>query len=182
MSAQAAAAARPGERFVVGIADMKVSNDLSATIVTHALGSCLGIAVYDPVVRVAGLLHIMLPDASNSPERAAQNPLTFVDTGVPRLFRAAYALGAEKARMELYVVGGATMQHLTASEAEDVFQIGRRNILALRKLLWRNNVLIRRQLVGGSQSRTMQIAVADGAVRVVSNGKEVPPEGGESWR
>jgi chemotaxis protein CheD len=163
----------------VGIADMKVSADRSDIIVTHALGSCLGIIVYDPQVRVAGMLHAMLPDSTQSPERAKENPYSFIDTGVPLLFRAAYALGAVKGRVLLTVVGGASMKTAT-HEGEDVFQIGRRNITALRKLLWKNGVLVHKRLVGGTTSRTLQVAVEDGSVRVTTGGVEMSLEQGSA--
>ena len=84
---------------VVGIADMKVSKDVDATLVTHSLGSCIGLAVYDPVAKVGGLLHYMLPESGLDANKAKERPLMFADTGIPLLFKACYNLGAEKKRM-----------------------------------------------------------------------------------
>src|SRR5882724_8220566 len=95
-------------RRVVGIADMAVSADPRVQIITYALGSCLGLCVFDPVARVGGMLHLMLPQGSLSPEKAAANPLMFADTGIPKLFLGAYALGAKKERMIVVVAGGAS--------------------------------------------------------------------------
>src|SRR4051794_31565093 len=95
------------QKVIVGIADLAVSNNQNATLTTYSLGSCLGITVYDPVVRAGGLLHIMLPDSSIDSNKAAKQPAMFVDTGVPALFRAAYQFGAEKHRMIICVAGGA---------------------------------------------------------------------------
>lgn len=94
-------------KHIVGVADMFVSDNEEDTIITHGLGSCLGIAIYDPVVRVGGLLHAMLPDSKVDPEKAKEKPFMFVDSGVPMLFRACYALGAVKSRINVKVAGGA---------------------------------------------------------------------------
>ena len=97
-------------RLVVGIADMKLSTSRGDQLITHALGSCLGITVFDPVAGVGGMLHVMLPQSSIDPEKATENPHMFVDSGVPRLFIEAYKLGAQKSRMHLKVAGGASTQ------------------------------------------------------------------------
>ncbi|MGC8833704.1 MAG: chemotaxis protein CheD [Armatimonadota bacterium] len=152
---------------VVGIADMKVSGNGSDILITHALGSCLGIAVYDPIARVGGLLHVMLPLSTVDPERAKENPYMFVDTGVPRLFLECYKAGAKKQRIVVKVAGGATSY---GSEEDDIFQIGKRNIIMLRKLLWKNGVLIEACDVGGAESRTMSLEIGTGIVTVRSNG------------
>lgn len=139
-------------------------------LATYALGSCLGVAIHDPVARVAGLLHVMLPSSEVDAARAAAAPAMFVDTGVPLLFRRSYQLGARKERLVVKVVGGA---HTALREEDDHFQIGKRNLLALRKLLWRNGVLVRAEDVGGARvSRTVYLDAATGALRVRANGGE----------
>jgi chemotaxis protein CheD len=154
---------------VVGMADLRLSNATSERLVTYALGSCLGITVWDPVARVAGMLHVMLPASSIDAEKAARNPAMFVDTGVPLLFRKSYELGARKERLVVRVAGGA---HNGATENDDPFQIGKRNFLTLRKLLWKNNVLVHAHDVGGWQtSRTMRLDLATGEVTVRANGQ-----------
>ncbi len=154
--------------ITVGLADLQVTADPGARLVTYALGSCLGIAVYDPIAGVGGLLHAMLPLSSLDAEKARGNPALFVDTGVPALFRACYRLGAVKARMLVKVAGGAAA---AAPGESDRFQIGRRNILTLRQLLWRNGVRVQAQDVGGHQlPRTMALHLADGAVSLRVSG------------
>lgn len=162
---------------VVGMADCKVSRDAAETLVTYALGSCLGIVLHDPVAGVAGMLHVMLPQSAIDEAKAKANPAMFVDTGVPRLFKACYELGARKERMIVTVAGGA---HAAATEDADSFQIGKRNLLALRKLLWKNGVMIHAEDTGGSrQSRTMSVDVGSGTVLLKMNGATVPlrPQG-----
>jgi chemotaxis protein CheD len=154
---------------IVGMAEMVVSAESHDRLVTYALGSCLGIAVHDPVAGVAGLLHVMLPQSGIAEERARATPAMFVDTGVPALFRACYELGARKERMSVTVAGGA---RAAQGEDDDHFQIGKRNVLMLRKLLWRNNVIITAEDVGGRASRTMWLHVGSGEVWLRAGGEE----------
>lgn len=156
-------------KHTVGIADMIVSAVPDDVIITYALGSCLGITIYDPVVKVGGMLHAMLPTCSTDPEKAQKNPLMFVDTGVPKLFWESYKLGAKKERLIVKVAGGACVNK---TEDEDHFQIGKRNFLMLRKLLWKNGVMIKAEDVGGQVARTMSLALTDGELIIRSNGVE----------
>ena len=151
----------------MGIAEMKVSSQRDDLIITHALGSCLGITVHDPVAAVGGLLHVMLPLSSVDLKKAVANPLMFVDTGVPKLFHACYQAGAQKSRLVVKAAGGASS---LSSNEEDFFQIGKRNFIVLRKLLWKNGLLLKAYDVGGSDSRTMLLEIATGQVVVKANG------------
>lgn len=163
------ASSRATER-VVGVADMAVSSTIGERIITYALGSCLGIVVFDPIVSVAGLLHVQLPTGTIDESKMRDRPAMFVDSGVPLLFKECYKLGAKKERMIVKVAGGA---HAGPNEEEDRFQIGKRNLLALRKLLWKNGVLVHAQDTGGVQcSRTMWVDVATGDVTLKINGTE----------
>jgi chemotaxis protein CheD len=145
--------------IVVGIGAMAVTGDANAQIVTYALGSCLGISAFDPIARVGGLLHVMLPSAVACVDEGTQRPERYIDTGVPNLFRSLYQLGAVKQRLVVKIAGGA------ASTDEDTFEIGKRNILALRRLFWKNGVLIQAQDTGGTRiSRTMGLDVGSGEV------------------
>ena len=163
------APSRPIER-VVGVADVKVSATAGERLITYALGSCLGIVVYDPVACIAGMLHVMLPTGTIDAQKMQDQPAMFVDSGVPILFKECYKLGAKKERMIIKVAGGA---HAGESEEADRFQIGKRNMIALRKLLWKNGVLVHTNDTGGFQlSRTMWVDVATGDVTLKINGVE----------
>jgi chemotaxis protein CheD len=109
----------------------------------------------------------MLPMSTNYPDKADVNPNLYVDTGVPRLFHAAYAAGADKRRLVVKVAGGGSMNE----EADDVFQIGKRNFIVLRKLLWQNGVLLQGHDIGGRVSRTMTLAIGTGEVTIKSDGE-----------
>ncbi len=157
---------------IVGVADLRISAIPGERLITYALGSCLGIVVYDPLVQVAGMLHVMLPTGTIDPVKMHDRPAMFVDSGIPMLFKSCYKLGARKERMQVKVAGGA---HAGPSDAEDRFQIGKRNMIALRKLLWKNGVMIHANDTGGVQtSRTMWVDVESGDVTIKINGSERP--------
>ncbi len=84
-------------KIIVSIADMKVTKNPDDTLITYSLGSCIGVAIYDPFVKVGGLLHFMLPDSRIDPQKAQRNPWMFADTGIPSLFKEAYKLGSGEA-------------------------------------------------------------------------------------
>jgi chemotaxis protein CheD len=155
----------PRKTLVVGVADMVTSNDSSAELVTYSLGSCLGVTVYDPVRKVGGLLHLMLPDSTIDSVKAQTAPYMFVDTGVPRLFQTVYGLGGEKFRVVVRVAGGA--QFLDQQRA---FNIGERNIQAFSALLARNGHNVQGRDVGGVCSRTVRMDMSTGRVTIHSPG------------
>jgi chemotaxis protein CheD len=157
--------APPRKALVVGVADMVVSNDSSAEIVTYSLGSCLGITIYDAVKKIGGLLHIMLPDSRIDDAKAMSCPFMFVDTGVPRLFHAAYNLGADRGRLEVKVAGGAQLL-----DQEGIFNIGIRNMEALTKLLAQNGLKAHAADTGGLTSRTLRLDLTNGNVTIKSPG------------
>ncbi|MBP1716603.1 MAG: cheD [Deltaproteobacteria bacterium] len=154
-------------KIVVGMADMRVTNDPESTLITYALGSCIGISLYDPTVKVGGLLHFMLPESQIDLEKAQRNPWMFADTGIPLFFREMYKLGGDKKRIKVKVAGGAQVM-----DAEGYFNIGKRNCMALRKILWKNNVFIHAEVVGGNVNRTVRLELSSGEVWVKTSGEE----------
>ncbi|MHB9099756.1 MAG: chemotaxis protein CheD [Syntrophales bacterium] len=142
---------------VVGISDLKVSNKDMDCLVTYALGSCIAVAVYDPQVKVGGLLHYMLPDSTLDFEKAREHPGMFADTGIPLLFKSCYKFGAEKKRMIIKIAGGARIMDDT-----NYFRIGQKNLTALRKIFWKNNVLIDAEDIGENFNRTVRLEVSTG--------------------
>lgn len=145
--------------IVVGIADLKFSKNQSEVLITYALGSCVAVAIYDPLVKVGGLLHYMLPESSLDLEKARANPGMFADTGIQLLFKTCYTLGADKKRIVIKVAGGASILDNT-----NYFRIGEKNIMALRKIFWRNKVFIDAEDTGKNFNRTMLLNMADGKV------------------
>jgi len=153
---------------VVDIADLQVSNDPRVTLVTYSLGSCIGVSIWDPKTQVGGMLHYMLPESSISPDKAKVNPAMFADTGIPRLFRATYELGAVKKNLIVKIAGGSQLL-----DDNGTFNIGKRNYVMLRKIFWKNGVLIEREDVGGSISRTLRLFVESGRVTIKNRCGEI---------
>jgi chemotaxis protein CheD len=139
----------------------------SDMIVTHALGSCLGLVVYDPVQKIGGLLHAMLPLSKINPAKAEANPYMFVDTGVPALFKALYEIGGQKSRMIIKAAGCGN-----PLGKNEMFKIGERNYTVLKKLLWKNNILLNTEDVGGTASRTIHFEIDTGQTVISSNGQK----------
>ncbi len=156
-------------RHVVGIGEFAVSNQPGDLIVTHALGSCIAVCVWDPQALVAGMIHFLLPESKINAARAAEQPAAFADTGIPLLFQAASALGAMKPRLKVKLIGGA---EVAGDNGTGTFNIGRRNALAAKNVLWRNAVLIEKEEIGGRTVRTVHMTVSDGRIQV-STGRDV---------
>ncbi len=151
----------------VDIADFKVCADAEGVLVTYALGSCIGVLVHDPVRKVGGMLHYMLPQSATAPEKAKARPAMFADTGIPLLFQSLYAQGCDKRDLVVKVAGGAALLAMT-----DIFEIGKRNHLILRKMLWKAGVPIAAEEVGGSVFRTARLHVATGRVTIKTDKNE----------
>jgi chemotaxis protein CheD len=147
------------QRVIIGVGDMAVSNNPQVILSTYALGSCIGVIAYDSVSKVGGILHLMLPDSTISPDKAIKQPAMFADTGLPLLFRAMAGLKAERQRVRIFVAGGAGM--LSGS---DPFKIGERNSAVTLGFLAKNGLPVRQQEVGGSINRTVHLEIGTGNV------------------
>jgi len=152
-------------QLVLGVADCRITNDAAASIITYALGSCVAVAIHDPVVQVAGMVHLMLPESSLDKEKAERNPYLFADTGIPLLLQQACEAGADRKRLVIWIAGGAKVM-----DDAGVFNIGKRNCLAVRKVLWRAGLMIKAESVGGRESRTVRLEVASGRFLVCTGG------------
>jgi chemotaxis protein CheD len=152
---------------VVDIADMIISENPQETLVTYSLGSCLGITFYDPSIPIGGMIHCMLPLSKIDPQKAKERPAMFVDTGVQQLLRHLFQRGLRKARTLVNVAGGA---HVLDNQG--LFKIGERNFTVLRKILWKNNMLMNIQDVGGNTSRTIRLDIGTGRFVIKTGGQE----------
>jgi chemotaxis protein CheD len=152
---------------VIGVSDAKTSAEPQEVLVTHALGSCIGVALYDTKTGVGGLLHYQLPDSAEHPDLCGKRPLMFADTGMTLLLDEMSRRGAEKRRLCVHIAGGAKMLN-----DHELFDIGRRNHVAIRKILWQRGMFITSENVGGRIPRTMLLRIADGTMTIKSEGKE----------
>ncbi len=146
-------------RIVVGVADMALSRSPDELLITYSLGSCIAVVIFDPSAGVGGMLHYMLPESSLDPEKAKKNPCMFADTGIARLFKSSYQIGARKENIIVKIVGGAQML-----DPNGLFNIGKRNYLAMRKIFWKNNVALAAEHVGGEVNRTVRLEMDTGRV------------------
>jgi chemotaxis protein CheD len=151
----------------VGISEMQISRSPEEILVTYSLGSCVALSLHDPAIG-AGLIHCMLPQSSIDPAKARQKPAMFVDLGVPALLDAMLALGARRRSLVAKVAGGANV-----FDDRGMFRIGERNHAALRRILWKNDILIAAEHVGGTKARTMYVSVATGRVLIKSGTEQV---------
>ena len=147
------------ERLVVGVGDMAVSNRPNMTISTFALGSCVGIAAYDPQKKVGGMIHIMLPESRLSPERAAKNPACFADTGIPRFFKTFQGMEASLQKLRIFVGGGANVM-----ANADYFKVGERNLRAINHEFTKLGLKAHYHATGGCHNRTLHLALQDGSL------------------
>ncbi len=154
-------------RVIVNVSDGRVSNDPMDIMATYSLGSCIGVCLYDPVAHVGGMLHYQLPSAMMDAKRAEEKPMMFADTGMNILMRELTALGANKKRMQVKIAGGAAMD-----SGPKGFDIGKRNYLAIKKILWQNSMFVDAEDVGGTSARNLYMNMANGAVTVRTNGLE----------
>jgi len=152
----------------VGVSDARTSSDVEDVLATYALGSCIGVALYDPLVRVGGLLHYQLPRGKADPQRAKEKPFLFADTGMKWIMDRMARMGAEKRRIRVRLAGGAQILNDQTS-----FDIGRRNHAAIRKILLQNGMFIEKEFVGGTSPRAMHMKIADGTLTLKSNDQTI---------
>lgn len=151
----------------VGIGDLEVSRNQDDVIKTYALGSCVAVIAYDKVNRVAGLMHVALPDASINPQKAVEKPGYFADSGMPVFMDVLKKAAASQSFLAIKLAGGSSIM-----DDNGRFDIGKRNVLAIRKLLWKIGLGTIAEDVGGNISRTVTVSVATGEVTINSAGKQ----------
>ncbi|EAX48640.1 CheD, stimulates methylation of MCP proteins [Thermosinus carboxydivorans Nor1] len=150
-----------GELIKVGMADYKVGKS-PASLISYGLGSCVGVALYDPVIKVGGLAHIMLPDSKQA--RSAENPAKFADTALPLMLEEMLKLGVAKTRVVAKIAGGAQM--FTFTNTTDIMRVGERNSEAVRAVLRKLDIPIVAEDTGGNYGRTVELKLDTGVFRV----------------
>lgn len=153
------------DKYTVGIADMKMAKG-SGTLITYALGSCIGLCFYDPLVKMGALLHIMLP---LNMEAGRTHTMKYADTGIRETLRQMELQGASRKRIVVKIAGGAKMFDVGGSALGN---IGQRNIESVRTILRRENIRLLAEDVGGSIARTLSFDVATGQGRIRSYGRQ----------
>lgn len=149
----------------VGIADMKMTRR-EGSLITYALGSCIGISFYDPDIKLAALLHIMLPECKNPNEPQV---FKYADIGIRETLRKMAAFGGVKQRFICKIAGGAQM--FAVQGTSSLSNIGERNIVSVRNILRSENIRLLRQEVGANYARTMLVDVPTGSVTIRTFGR-----------
>lgn len=155
-------------RVTVGIGVIEARRAERGMIITHALGSCLGIVVYDPHAKVGAMLHAQLPLSQLNADLARNSPARFVDLGIPLLFQAAVDLGANRRLLRVTVAGAANMIATT----NDLFNIATRNVTVMRKIFWQQGTLLAGEDIGGTSPRTMSLRFDTGETMIESQGRK----------
>jgi chemotaxis protein CheD len=147
----------------VGIGEIKVSGNPAAALVAYGIGSCVSVCVYDPLVQVAGMAHVLLPSAQN--DKYEKNRTIYADVAIPELLRKMKEKGAVKRRLKVRLAGGARVVKSLSHPDGD---IGKRNIAEVKRLLGEHNADIDFMDVGGAHGRTIRFYVETGEVVVSS--------------
>jgi len=151
----------------VGVGDYTTSKNPAEVIKTLALGSCVAVILLDIQNRSVGLLHVALPESAINKEHAEERPGMFADTGIPKLLEDMKKLGYNgHSKMVIKLAGGASIM-----DPNKTFNIGKRNLLAVRKMLWRYQLGVIAEDVEGNISRSVSVAVKTGKVVISSPGR-----------
>jgi chemotaxis protein CheD len=151
------------DRLIVGMAEAQVAA-APATLATLGLGSCVGVCLYDPALKLGGLVHVMLPEATHG-----ATPAKFADTAVPLLIDMMTAKGASLVRLRAKLAGGAQMFRFPNSG--DVLKIGERNVAAVQSALAARGVTVVASDVYGNFGRSIEFDCATGGLTVRTIGQ-----------
>ncbi|MEM5769176.1 MAG: chemotaxis protein CheD [Bacillota bacterium] len=152
------------QKLVVGIADMQMARR-DGELITYALGSCIGICLYDPGIQLAALIHILLP---LNMEAGRKNPMKYADTGVRETLRQMEEQGGLRSRITAKIAGGAKMFEISGGSLGN---IGQRNIESVHLILKREGIRLLAEDTGGTVARTLSFSPATGQGRIRSYGK-----------
>lgn len=154
-----------GQKFV-GIAEIAFSNTPGELLVAANLGSCVGVSVFDPNSKRGGMVHCLLPMSKSDPQKAAERPCMYVDTGVAMLIDHFLSEGADKKKLVIVAAGGANI-----NDDNNIFEIGKKNHTILKKILWKNNLLLKAENFGDSVSRTLTLDMSTGKTYLKMKGE-----------
>ena len=154
----------PFDLINVGIADMGIT--AAPNTLRTILGSCVGICLYDPVVKLGGLSHIMLP----SSKKSTNNIKKYAETAIPYMIEEMVRLGCDRKRMIAKIAGGSTMFRHTENTL--MGDIGKNNIVSTKEILARLNIRIVSEDVGGDYGRTIDFYLETGELKIKTIGKE----------
>ena len=147
------------QNIVVGVGEIAISNKRDVVISTYALGSRIAVSAYDAVTKAGGIIHIMLPDSSLSPDKAERQPAMFADTGMPLMLQSFSELKSKRENLRAFVAGGASV-----FKGSDMFKVGERNIEAVKKAVTSLAIPVIKADIGGVNNRSLQLSLETGTV------------------
>ncbi len=151
----------------VGVGEIAISNQPQTVIRTLALGSCVAVVVWVPDTQAVGLLHVALPESSINPKMASERPGMFADTGIPKMILEMEKKGyLPYGHIIVKLVGGASIM-----DPNDTFNIGKRNALAIKKVLWNLRLGAIAEDLGGNFSRSVAVETSTGRIVLSSPGR-----------
>jgi chemotaxis protein CheD len=156
------------EMIVVGMGEIAISKEPSSVLTCLGLGSCIALCIYDPISKIGGMVHIVLPQTASS--ETEHSPAKYADTAVPHLIAEMVKLGALKMRMVVKIAGGAQMS--LASGLIGVFKTGERNLEMVLAALDKERLTVAGMDVGGNKGRTVHLYPATGKVTTRSAGEQ----------
>lgn len=153
---------------MLGVGDYGASRSPEDVVKTLALGSCVAVVMLDPATRTVGMVHVALPESSISPEKCKERPGYFADTGIPALIETMREHGSTSSGQKMIVklAGGAQVM-----DPNNTFNIGKRNQLAVKKILWQFGMGAISEDLGGHISRSVAVSPKDGRVRITSSAR-----------
>ncbi|MDI3472129.1 MAG: chemotaxis protein CheD [Thermotogaceae bacterium] len=154
------------EKIIIGIGEYKAAKN-PAILVTLGLGSCVGVCIRDPLNRVGGMIHVMLPNSGGS---ETKNPGKYADTGIPLLLEEIKKLGGNLNNLEAKIAGGANMFKNSGS-----LNIGMKNIEAVKEQIRKYKIKLLAEDVGGNRARSIEYNISTGVllIRVVGGGEKL---------
>lgn len=155
-------------QIILGVGDLGASNRPGEDVKTFALGSCVSVVLLDPKTKTVGMVHVALPESSINKAKSIEKPGYFADTGIPKLLAvmAKFGCNPKGKGMVVKLCGGANVM-----DTNDTFQIGKRNALSIKKVLWKYGMGAVAEDLGGNFSRTVTVSVDTGEIILSSPGR-----------
>lgn len=153
----------------VGMGEIKISKSPDAVIAAPGLGSCIGLAIYDPIIKLGGMAHIVLPDSS-SINKPGTLPGKYADLAIPEILDQMIKMGARKRNLIIKIAGGAQM--FSFEKGGNVLNIGMRNAIAVKAMLSKEGLTIKANDTGGNKGRTVRLDISSGKVYVKIIGQQ----------
>lgn len=147
----------------VGMGETRVTNSVATCLVAPGLGSCIGVTLYDPLIKVGGMVHVVLSDSS-AVNKEILLAGKYADIAIPDVLQKMYKLGAKKQNLVVKIAGGSQMFNL--EKGANILNVGMRNTIAVKVALSKEGISLKSSDTGGNRGRTLKLDIATGVVTV----------------